>query len=102
LQYANDIIVGHHEKYDGSGYPYGLKGKDIPLSGRIMAIADVYDALTTKRVYKNAFPHEKVMAIMNEGNGSHFDPIVFNAFLEVEIDFLSIAAAYEDEELIFS
>lgn len=102
LQYANDIIVGHHEKYDGSGYPHGLKGDNIPLSGRIMAIADVYDALTTKRVYKNAFPHEKVMAIMNEGNGSHFDPIVFNAFLEVEIDFLSIAAAYEDEELIFS
>ncbi len=102
LKYANDIIVGHHEKHDGSGYPYGLKGDEIPLAGKIMAIADVYDALTTKRVYKDAFPHEKVMAIMNEGCESHFDPIVFNAFLEVEIDFRSIAAAYEDEELIFS
>lgn len=102
LKYASDIIVGHHEKYDGSGYPHGLKEKEIPLSGKIMAIADVYDALTSKRVYKEAFPHEKVMAIMNDGCGSHFDPIVFNAFLEVEIDFRAIAAAFEDEELIFS
>lgn len=102
LKYANDIIVGHHEKYDGSGYPYGLQEEEIPLAGKIMAIADVYDALTTRRVYKDAFPHEKVMTIMNDGNGSHFDPIVFNAFLEVEIDFRAIAATYEDEELFFS
>lgn len=102
LKYANDIIVSHHEKYDGSGYPNGLAGDQIPLAGKIMAIADVYDALTTKRVYKEAFPHKKVMNIMNEGAGCHFDPIVFNAFLEVEIDFQSIAASYEDEELLFS
>ncbi len=102
LKYANDIIVGHHEKYDGSGYPHGLREGEIPLAGKIMAIADVYDALTTKRVYKDAFPHDKVMAIMNEGCGSHFDPIVFKFFLEVEIDFRAIAASYEDEELIFS
>nr|MDA3832639.1 HD domain-containing protein [Spirochaetales bacterium] len=102
LKYARDIICSHHEKYDGSGYPYGLKGDEIPLAGKIMAIADVYDALTTKRVYKEAFPLEKVMAIMNDGCGSHFAPIVFNAFLEVAIDFQAIAAAFEDEELLFS
>lgn len=102
LKYARDIICGHHEKYDGSGYPYGLKGDEIPLAGKIMAIADVYDALSTKRVYKEAFALEKVMEIMNDGCGSHFDPIIFNAFLEVEMDFQAIAAAYEDEELIFS
>ena len=101
LKYANDIIISHHEKYDGTGYPQGLKKNEIPLAGKIMAIADVYDALTTKRVYKDAFPHDKVMTIMNDGCGTHFDPIVFNAFLEVEIDFRAIAASYEDEELIF-
>ena len=97
LQIAREISLSHHEKWDGSGYPYGLKGEDIPLSGRLMALADVYDALTTKRVYKPAFSHEKAKAIILEGNGSHFDPTVIDAFLALEQDFIAIAKAYQDE-----
>jgi len=92
LSCAKDIAGSHHEKYDGSGYPRGLAGDAIPLAGRIMAIADVYDALISKRVYKNSLSHEEAMAIMLEGNGTHFDPILIDAFLEVEPHFRQIAA----------
>jgi putative two-component system response regulator len=77
---ARDIARWHHEKVDGSGYPDGLAGEDIPLCGRIVALADVYDALTTKRVYKPAFSHEKAVAIIRESRGSHFDPDIVDAF----------------------
>ena len=91
LNCAKEIAGSHHEKYDGSGYPRGLAGENIPLAGRIMAIADVYDALISKRVYKDAMPHAEAMAIMVAGQGSHFDPILIEAFLQVEPRFHQIA-----------
>lgn len=92
LKTASEIAYSHHEKWDGSGYPLGLKGEEIPLSGRIMAIADVYDALSSKRVYKDAISHEKVIEIMVEGSGSHFDPyIIENAFLKIKDKFKEIS-----------
>lgn len=96
LHLAHEIILTHHEKWDGSGYPNKLTGEDIPLSGRLMALADVYDALITKRVYKPAFSHEKARSIIVEGNGSHFDPDVVTAFLAIEDEFKAIAAHYND------
>ena len=71
----------HHEKWNGTGYPCGLKGEEIPLSARIMALADVFDALVSKRSYKEGFPFEKAMSIIQEGSGSHFDPKIAQAFL---------------------
>lgn len=97
LQYAKEISESHHEKWDGSGYPYGLKAEAIPLSGRLMALADVYDALITQRVYKPAFSHEKSKAIILEGKGSHFDPDIVDAFLAVEDEFIRIAKAHKDQ-----
>ena len=73
---ARDIARCHHEKFDGSGYPAGLAGEDIPLCARIVALADVYDALTTKRVYKPAFSHAEAVALIREGRGRHFDPAI--------------------------
>lgn len=90
LRFARDIACSHHEKYDGSGYPFGLAGDDIPLCGRIVALADVYDALTTVRVYKEAFSHEKARQIILDGRGNHFDPDVVDAFLYHEKDFIEI------------
>ncbi|WP_053001218.1 HD domain-containing phosphohydrolase [Kosmotoga pacifica] len=82
LKTAKEVIMGHHEKWDGSGYPRGLKGKEIPLAGRITAVVDVFDALTSKRSYKPAFSFEKSLEIMREGRGTHFDPFVFDTFIE--------------------
>jgi len=96
LSHARDIAHAHQEKWDGSGYPQGLKGEEIPLSGRIMAVADVYDALICKRVYKPAFPHEKAVSIISEGRGSHFDPDVVAAFLEIQETFKKIASELAD------
>lgn len=90
LQMARDIALTHHEKYDGTGYPNQLSGEDIPLCGRIVALSDVYDALTTPRVYKPAFSHEVARQIILEGRGKHFDPDVVDAFLASEDEFLSI------------
>lgn len=98
LQLAKEISLTHHEKWDGSGYPNQLSGQDIPLSGRLMAIADVYDALISERVYKKAFSHEKAKAIILEGNGSHFDPELVDAFLAIEHEFVAIADKYRDME----
>lgn len=81
---AIEIVATHHEKWDGTGYPNGLKGEDIPLPGRLMALIDVYDALTNKRVYKEAFSHEKSLDIMREERGKHFDPHLLDAFIEIE------------------
>jgi putative two-component system response regulator len=99
LQCAKEIVGSHHEKYDGSGYPRGQVGEDIPLAGRIMAIADVYDALTTQRPYKRALSHEETMEIMQEGRGSHFDPVVFDAFINIEQQFFQIAEMNREELL---
>jgi len=84
IKLAEAIAISHHEKWDGSGYPQRLKGSDIPLAGRIVAMADVFDALTSERPYKNPFPLEKSFAIIKEGQGSHFDPEVVNAFFTIE------------------
>lgn len=85
-----DIARSHHEKWDGSGYPDGLAGEQIPLSARIMAIADVYDALRSKRPYKEPFSHRKSFEIIVEGAGRHFDPVVVEAFITLESEFASI------------
>jgi putative two-component system response regulator len=87
----------HHEKWDGSGYPRGLKGKKIPLVGRIVAIADVFDALTSKRPYKEAFSLEKSYSIIRQGRGSHFDPAVVDAFFDSEADILKIRETFQDD-----
>ncbi len=96
IKLAEVIALTHHEKWDGSGYPKGLKGQEIPLVGRITAIADVFDALTSKRPYKKAFPLEKAFIIIKEGRGSHFDHQVVDAFLAVEDEILSIKERYKD------
>ena len=83
---AMEIARSHHEKWDGSGYPYGLAGSDIPVSARIVSIADVYDALRMKRSYKDSFTHEKTLGIIMEGKGSHFDPDLVDLFLNIEKD----------------
>ncbi|MDB1123770.1 HD-GYP domain-containing protein [Vibrio algarum] len=97
LNVAKEISLTHHEKWDGSGYPKQLSGKNIPISGRLMALADVYDALISKRVYKPAFTHEKAKSIILEGSGSHFDPQVVEAFLSVETEFIDIATRLKDK-----
>ncbi len=84
IKLAEAIAISHHEKWDGSGYPQGLKGSDISLAGRIVALADVFDALTSERPYKEPFPLEKTFAIIKEGQGSHFDPELVNAFFAIE------------------
>lgn len=86
---AFDIAVAHHEKWNGTGYPYGLKGEEIPLSARIMAIADVYDALTSKRVYKDSIPPEKAFDIIVEGRGTHFDPDIIDIVITIRDEFIS-------------
>lgn len=96
LHYAREIAYTHQEKWDGSGYPQGLKGEEIPLPGRLMALADVYDALISKRVYKPPFPHEKAVQIIVEGRDNHFDPDLVDAFLELEDTFRNIALTFAD------
>ena len=86
----------HHERYDGKGYPQGLKGDEIPLAARIMALADVYDALSTKRVYKPAFEQEKCIKIITEGSGTQFDPIIVEAFIKVQDKFYEVRCNMED------
>ncbi len=98
LRLATEIAANHHEKWDGSGYPEGIQGDRIPVSGRLMAVADVYDALICKRVYKPAFSHQKAAAIILEGRGKHFDPDVVDAFCAREDEFKDIAAKYRDQE----
>ena len=90
------IAGGHHEKWDGSGYPYGLKGDEIPLVARVLALGDVYDALTSKRCYKEAFTHEASREIVVTQSGSHFDPSVTEAFLATEEEFKKVREFYTD------
>ncbi|MEE4263007.1 MAG: response regulator [Desulfobacteraceae bacterium] len=98
LRYAREIAHTHQEKWDGSGYPSGSKGEEIPLAGRLMALADVYDALISKRVYKPPFPHEKAVQIIIEGKGRHFDPDLVDAFVELQETFRNIALTFADYE----
>lgn len=97
LQMAMDIARYHHERHDGKGYPAGLTGKDIPLAARITAVADVYDALTTRRVYKEPFSHEKSATIIYEGSGTQFDPDVVAAFTQRETEFALLAQTMADD-----
>ncbi len=101
LQLAKEIAYTHHEKWDGSGYPQGLKGDQIPVSGRLMAVVDVYDALISKRVYKPPFSHDTAIRIIKQGRASHFDPDIVDAFESIEDDFRTVAIQFADckEEL---
>ncbi len=99
LLLAKEIALSHQEKWDGSGYPQGLVADAIPLSARLMAVADVYDALISKRVYKDAMSHEQALAIMAKGRASHFDPDILDAFFDTHEDFRAIARQYTDEGL---
>jgi putative two-component system response regulator len=96
LMFAREIAHSHQEKWDGSGYPDRLAGEQIPLSARLMAVADVYDALISRRVYKPAFTHQQALDVMRKGRGTHFDPDVLDAFFEIEDRFAAIAEAYRD------
>lgn len=98
LNTAKEIAYSHHEKWDGSGYPEGLKGTDIPLAARLMAIADVYDALISRRVYKEPMPHEKALAIILEGRGTHFDPLIVDYFMAMSDELQDIAARFVDSD----
>ncbi|RJG47622.1 response regulator [Motilimonas pumila] len=97
MRLASEIALSHHEKWDGSGYPYGLAGTDIPLSGRVVAVADVFDALTSVRPYKEAWPMERAIAFINENSGSHFDPEIVTAFIAVLPQVEVIKQQYADE-----
>jgi putative two-component system response regulator len=98
LEMAAQIALTHHERWDGTGYPIGLAGEDIPLVGRITAVADVFDALSTKRSYKAAFPLEKCFEILTEGRGKHFDPTVLDAFFAVREKIVSVQISYAEVE----
>lgn len=96
VRIAKEIATSHHERWDGTGYPHGLKGEEIPLSARIMAIADVFDALVSPRCYKEPFPLAKAMEIIREESGTHFDPVLVDLFLSMEDDTLAIMERYKD------
>lgn len=98
LQLAEQIAISHHEKFDGSGYPYGLAGQKIPLTGRIVALVDVFDALTNKRVYKPIYSNEEALRIIRQATGSHFDPEVSNAFFRVIPEILEIQAHFKEDK----
>ena len=97
IQMGIEIALYHHEKWDGSGYPYGLAGNNIPLAARILALGDVYDALTSRRCYKEPMSHEQAAQIILSDRGRHFDPDIVDAFLRVEHEFITIRAVYQEE-----
>ena len=97
LQMAREIAYTHHEHWDGCGYPQGLKGDQIPISGRLMAIADVYDALISKRVYKDAYSHEEAVENVRKSAGTHLDPDIVKAFLALQEEFLYIATHFTED-----
>ena len=97
IKLGESIALSHHEKWDGSGYPNGDKGLEIPIAGRIVAIADVFDALTSKRPYKEPFTIEKSLAIVKEGRGTHFDPDVVDAFFDIQEEILNIKKQYNED-----
>ena len=93
---ARDIALTHHERWDGTGYPNNLKGDQIPMCGRLVALADVYDALTSKRVYKDAFTHDIAREIILKHVGTHFAPEIVQAFLAVENAFIGVRDQFRD------
>jgi putative two-component system response regulator len=97
IRVAEVIALTHHEKWDGTGYPQGLKGSSIPLPGRIVAIADVFDALTSPRPYKEPFSMKKSFEIIKQGRGSHFAPDIVDAFFAAQDEILSIKEKYKDK-----
>lgn len=99
LSMARDVALAHHERYDGTGYPNKIKGDDIPLCARIVALADVYDALTSKRVYKDAYAHDVAKSIILKDVGTHFDPRVAEAFTAAEAEFVAIQDKFRDTML---
>ncbi len=100
LRLASEVAFGHHERWDGKGYPQGIAGEDIPLSARLMSIVDMYDALTSKRVYKDAFSHEKAKEIILESDGTRFEPEVVKAFFDIEGEVQAIAQQYADSDML--
>lgn len=98
LRFAREITYSHQEKWDGSGYPENLSGDAIPISARLMAVADVYDALISRRVYKPAFTHEEAIDIMRKGRGTHFDPDILDGFLKITDEFKEIALRFRENE----
>jgi putative two-component system response regulator len=96
LRMAKEIAASHHERFDGTGYPNQIKGTDIPLCGRIVALADVYDALSSKRIYKGAFTHDVARSLILGDTGTHFDPDIVNAFLACETQFIEVAIRFAD------
>lgn len=96
LKIAFELTAYHHEKFNGTGYPSQLAGEDIPVAARIMALADVYDALTSKRCYKKSFSHEDARDIIVQERGEHFDPKVVDSFIRQEIKWNSIRNRYQD------
>ena len=98
LEIAKEIVYSHHEKWDGSGYPQGLAGDTIPISARLMALADVYDALISRRIYKKAAPHAQAVQIIVDGRGTHFDPDVIDAFVAIDSEFREIADRFADSD----
>ncbi|AGX87971.1 response regulator [Candidatus Symbiobacter mobilis] len=101
LTMVKEIALSHHEKWDGSGYPQGLIGNDIPISARLMAIADVYDALISRRIYKEGMPHDQAVTVMLDGKSLHFDPDITLAFLAIQEDFRQIALQHADSDQDF-
>ncbi|QYJ99850.1 HD-GYP domain-containing protein [Shewanella psychrotolerans] len=97
IQMGKDIAGGHHEKWDGSGYPKGLQGENIPLSARIVALVDVYDALTSPRCYKRPFSHQEAMSLIVEGKGSHFDPKLVESFIKINQQFEKLSKTSLEE-----
>ena len=98
LTVAKELTLSHHEKWDGSGYPQGLAGTQIPLSARIVALADVYDALITHKVYKDGISHEHAVRLIAGERGAHFDPQVVDAFIAIQDEFAAIAQRFADTE----
>ena len=98
LALAKEIAYSHQEKWDGSGYPEGLRGEAIPISARLMAVADVYDALISRRIYKPSMPHAQAVATIVSGKGTHFDPDMVDAFVEIQAEFQAIAELYTDSD----
>ena len=97
LETAKEIALSHQEKWDGSGYPEGLSGEEIPVSARLMAVADVYDALISPRIYKKGMTHAQASEIIVAGRGQHFDPDITDAFILLQAEFESIAIRFTDQ-----
>ncbi len=97
IQFTSEIVYSHHERWDGSGYPQGLKGNEIPVSARLMAIADAYDAMTGKRLYKEAYDHKKAAEIIIKSSGAHFEPQAVELFMALQTAFYDVAFQYRDK-----